>query len=103
MSTPENELGVVQFFLGVAAKLCVRVPEGHLIERNAELRTGIPSQMLVREKEHLVELFQVDIEQRNRIRRRADDAFVASAERFDRGGRVHVGDRRYLAVQHAYL
>ena len=67
MAAPEDQFGLMKLFLGVAAELFVRIPEHHLFERDAELRTGIAPEVLIRKKEHLVELFQIDVKQRDRI------------------------------------
>jgi hypothetical protein len=42
-------------FLAVSPKFVVRIPENHLVERDAKLGTRIPPKMLVREEKHLVE------------------------------------------------
>src|SRR5437773_2674615 len=85
MPAPENELSVMKLFFGIPAKLFVRIPQDHLIQRNAELRSRISSQMLVREEKHLVKFFEVNIEERNGIRRCADYTLIAAAKCLDRG------------------
>src|SRR5687767_3027122 len=90
---PQDKLCLVQLFLGISPELLVRVPKRHLVEWDPELCASVAAKMLIWEKEHLVELFQINVEQRDRVRRRAHDAFVPAAESFDRRRRIHVCDR----------
>src|SRR5678816_3425432 len=89
----------MKVLFSVASQLLVRIPECHLIEGDAELRPGVQAQMLVGEEEHLVELFQVNIKERNGVRRCTNDAFIPAAERLDRGRRIHVGDGSNLRIK----
>jgi hypothetical protein len=97
---PEDQLRVTKLLFGVSAEVFVRIPKSHLVERDPKLGTGVSTEMLIREKEHFVELLEIDVEKRNGIRRRADDTFVSTAERLDRGGRVHVRDRSDALLEH---
>ncbi len=78
----------MKLLLSVAAEFLMRIPKRHLIERYAEFRTGVSSQMLVGKEEHFVELFEINIKERHGIRRRADDTFVTAAKGLDRRRRI---------------
>src|SRR5262245_30178884 len=64
VAAPKYELRFEQLLGCISTQLFVRIPERHLVERDSELRPGVPSEMLVGKEEHLVELFQVNVEQR---------------------------------------
>ena len=54
---------------------------------------GVATEVLVREEEHLVALGERPLEDLACVRRRADRTALATDERLQRGGGVHVGDR----------
>ena len=50
---PEDEVGVVQVRVGVAAEVLARVPDDHLVERVAHRVGGVAAEVLVGEEEDL--------------------------------------------------
>ena len=84
VALPQNQTRAPEFVGGVAAEFLRRIPQRHLFERDAELDAGVSAQMLIREEEELVGLCEILVEERDGVRRSADDAFVLAAEGFDR-------------------
>ena len=87
--------------LGIeAAEDLVRIPHDHLVERDAHLVGGVAPEMLIGEKEDLLAALERPLQRRGRVRRRAHDAAVLAAERFDRRRGVDVGHRDHAADAH---
>ena len=95
MSTPQDHARVAQLLVGQSAVRFVRVVDDAVIERQAELlHRCIPTEVLIGEEEDLRCAIECPTQCTLCIRRRADGAMVAPRERFDRGGGIHVRDRR---------
>ncbi len=78
---PQDDPGRVEVRGGHAAVAHRRAPERHLLERDPHRAGGVPPQVLVREEQHLAALGERPLHHRARVRRRADDAAVPTAER----------------------
>ena len=76
-----------------AAPDLVRIPHDHLVERHAHLERGVAAEMLVGQHQQLLAVLPRPLHHRRGIGRGADDAAVLADERFDRRGRIDVGDR----------
>src|ERR1700730_4401441 len=98
VSFPEDDAGAVYCFRGVTAEFLVGVPNDHLLEGDAHTKSGVPAEVLVGQEEYLFAAFERPAHHRGGVRTGADRAAVLSGERFDRGGRVHVGDRDHLQL-----
>ena len=57
-AVPEEDLGVLELLLGVAAEGFVGVPGGHLVEGDAHLFGGVAAEVLVGEEEDAVAAFE---------------------------------------------
>ena len=59
VALPQDDLGVGELLLGVAAHLLERVPQNHLIDADPHLEAGVSSEMLVRQEEDAAAPFEV--------------------------------------------
>ena len=95
---PQDHLRVrVLFGRGPAVRL-ERVPQGHLVEAHTHGERGVAAQVLVGEEQHALAAFERPFKHGARVGARAHDAAVASAEGFERGRGVHIGDRDDLLL-----
>ena len=58
MALPEHHLGLAELLRRVAAQLAKWVPDHHLIQRYAQVQGRVAAQMLVRQEEHTLALFE---------------------------------------------
>ncbi len=97
MPLPEDHPAAADRLGRVAAqRLLLRVPQRHLLQRNAHRPGRVPAQVLVGEEQHAAAAGEGPIEHGPRVGRRADDAAVPAAKRLQVGRRVDVGDRHQV-------
>src|SRR5262245_20950763 len=89
---PQDQPCFLYGFRIEAAPHLVRIPDDHIVERNAHLVGGVPPKMLIGEKENLVAALPRPLQCGRSVRRSAHDAAALSAKRFNRRRRVDVGD-----------
>ena len=105
VALPEDHARALDRVRLEAAPDLVRIPDDHLVERHAHLVGGVAAEMLIGQEQNPLAALPRPLQRRRRVRRRADDAAVLAAERFDRGGGIDVGDRddRRRSGEHAHL
>src|SRR6478735_1773343 len=100
---PQDHPGGLELLARQPAVRAVRVPDDAVVEGEAELaHGGVAAEGLVGQEEHLAggrsvapdaaDLLERPVEGGARVGRGADRAAVATGERLDRGGGVHVRD-----------
>ena len=72
----------------------MRVPESHLVERDAHRPGRVAAEVLVGKEEHSLGAGKRPVEHGPGVARRADDAAVATTEGLETRGRVDVGHGR---------
>ena len=78
-----------------------RIPQRHLLQRNAHRPGRVPAQVLIGEEQHAAAPGERPIERGPGVGRRADDAAVPAAKRLQAGRRIDVGDRhQVVGVDH---
>src|SRR5258708_1129955 len=75
-----------------------RVPDHALVQGNAHGKRGVAAKVLVRKKQELLVAFKGPAKRCRRVGRSANHSSALAAKRFDSGGAVHVGQRRYAAA-----
>ena len=70
----------------------VRIPDGHLAERDAHGLGGVAAEVLVGEEEDALPAFEGPLQDLRGVGGGADQTAVLTAEAFEGGGGVHVGD-----------
>src|SRR5215475_598262 len=83
MSLPQNDARALHLIGVEAAENLVRIPHDHVVERNAHLVRGIPTEMLVREKENALTSLPGPLQCGAGVRRGADHAAAFAAERLN--------------------
>jgi hypothetical protein len=89
---PQEQLRLACLLGGQTAPRFVRIPHRHAIEGNAELPSGVPTEMLVGEHHELLAPLPRPRHDGGRIGRRADHAAVGADEGLNLGRRIDVGD-----------
>ena len=97
MPLPQDHPAAADRLGRVAAEsIFVRVPERHLLQRNAHAQGGVAAQVLIGEEQHAAAPREGPIEHGRGVGRGADDPAVPPAERLQVGRRVDVGDRHHV-------
>src|SRR5258708_27204868 len=97
MALPKNHACLPQPLGRDAAHDHERVPDHALVQGNAHGKRGVAAKVLVGEEEKLLVAFKGPAKRRWSVGRSANHSSALAAKRFDRGGAVHVGHRRYAA------
>ena len=85
MSFPEQNLCVADLFLGKTAARLIRVPDDHLIQRNAALVAGPAPEVLIREEQNLGAARQRPVQNHWCVGRGADNTTAITTEGFEVG------------------
>ena len=100
VALPENHLRALDLFGVESAEDLVRIPDDHLVERDAHLVGRVPPEMLVRQEENLLAALERPLQRGHRVRRGADRAAALADERLNRRRRVDVGHRHDAGDAH---
>ena len=77
VALPEDHLAALQLLFGVAAeRIGVRIPDRHLVERDAHAERRVAAQVLIGKEQHAARARERPLEHRLGVARRADDAAV---------------------------
>ena len=96
MPLPEQDAAGLDLLGRVAAKGLARIPDGHLLERNAHGARGIPAQVLVGEEKHAAAAGERPFEHGTCVGAGADDPAMAAAESLQVGRGIDVGHRHHV-------
>ena len=95
VALPEDHLAAFKLFLGAAAeRIGVRIPDWHLVERDAHAERRVAAQMLIGEEHHAAGARERPFERGLGIGGGANDAAVPADERLQARCRVDVRDGR---------
>src|SRR6266705_3492058 len=94
---PENDARAADSFWRVSAKFLVRIPDDHLLERDAHAIAGVAAEVLVGEKQDFFAPFEGPFHDSGRVGTCADRAAPLAGKGFDGRSRVHVSDGDDLA------
>src|SRR6267378_2568653 len=92
VALPENDARVANRFRCVSAKFLVRIPDDHLIERDAHAISGITAKVFVGEEENFFAGLEGPLHDGGGVGTGADRAAILAGKGLDGRGRVHVGD-----------
>jgi hypothetical protein len=99
VALPEQDAAGGELLLRLAPLNGPRVPDRHLVQRNAHGVAGVAAQVLVGQKEDALAAGEGPLEGGAGVGRGADQPAALAAEGLDGGGGVHVGQRHGLVRQ----
>ena len=102
VTLPQNDAAGGEGFLRLAAAVCTelhgpRIPDRHLVQRNAHGVSGVAAEMLVGKEEDALVTCESPFKGGAGVGRGADETAIFAAESLDGGGGVHVSDRHDFA------
>src|SRR5258708_3771266 len=92
IALPEDDARAVDRFRSVSAKLLIRIPDDHLLERDAHTIAGVAAKVFVGEEENFFAALEGPFHDFGGIGTGADRAAMYPGEGFNGGSRIHVGD-----------
>src|SRR6267378_3836137 len=92
VALPENDARVANRFRRVSTQFLVRIPDDHLIERDAHAIASVAAKVFVGKEENFFAGFEGPFHDGSRVGAGADRAAILASKGFDGRGRVHVGD-----------
>ena len=101
MALPEEDAAVLELLFCLAAAIFTkldgpRIPDGHLVQRNAHGVAGVAPQVLVGQEENALAAGEGPLEGGASVRGGADQPAAFAAKGLDGGRRIHVGQRQGL-------
>src|SRR6266436_218798 len=97
VALPENDARAANRFRRVSAQFLVRIPDDHLIERDAHSVPGVATKVFVGKEENFFAGFEGPLHDGGGVGTGADRAAILAGKGLDGRGRVHVGDGDDLA------
>ena len=95
VALPQDDAAVLYLLFGTAAELvCIRIPDRHLLQRDAHAHCRVAAKVLIGKEHHAARAGEGPFERRLGVAAGANDAAMAADECFEARRRVDVGDRR---------